>query len=30
MKTTIEFIKLTLATVGTTILLMFVFGIATA
>ena len=29
MKTTIEFIKLTLATVGTTILLMFVFGIAT-
>ncbi len=29
MKTTIEFIKLTLATVGTTILLMFVFSIAT-
>jgi len=29
MKTTIEFIKLTLATVGTTILLMFAFGIAT-
>ena len=29
MKTTIEFIKLTLATVGTTILLMFALGIAT-